>query len=223
VWEEPPREGRSYPDYAIPMKLIKPISEAAMVAEFVGAEFKSARFGELTQAAALEAGVELHHLENPDISSLADNELRARALETRRGYSTRTNLFSGIPAQVDWHQAELDALDFERLRYINCIPTIEWGMLSNGTHLVKEGAKHIFAMPENEDPAMHVRAIYRTAKEGVAPPPIIVVTDPEHSRLVVLEGSVRSTGLYRALTEGIISKVNAIVGISSRMNEWKLW
>ncbi len=218
-WTKTAHRGR----YPISMKLTKQTPEAVMVAEFVKAEFKSVRFGSLTQAAAQEAGLELHHIVKPVLTKRHDNDRRAEALEIRRGYRTRTNLFAGMPNRAKWYRCELNAADFERLRYINCKPTIEWGALSGGTHLVKDGAKLIFAMPQNKDPAMHVRMVYRQVRQKLSLPPIIVVTDPKRSRLVVLEGSVRSTALHRALSAGIISKVNAIIGISSSMNKWKLW
>jgi hypothetical protein len=53
-------------------------------------------------------------------------------------------------------------------------------------------------------------------------PELIVVTDPERAKLVVLEGHKRLTA-YAAFPEYLPDELEAYLGVSPRIGEWSLW
>lgn len=203
------------------MKLGHQISENEMVATFVAAEFNSARFGETTRRIAEEFGVSPSVIVSPDLESAKENAARIAILDAWRGFESRTKLFKGFPDRVKWYKASLDKNDFNKLHYGRS-PKY-WDNLSNGTQKVSEGVKHIYGMPKDSNPARFVRSIYRGIVEGQSFPPIIVLTDLERSRLVLVEGACRSTAHCKAFQDGIITKMNVLLGVSRHIKKWALW
>ncbi len=190
-----------------------------MVADFVGAELTSARFGPQTRAAVAEFDVDSRILEQPNLNSPKENMLRANILNSCRGYLSRTKNFEGFPKRTKWFSVELDKADFEKLQYID--NPGNWNDLSKGTRFVRDGCDHIFGMPKRSNPARFVRSMYAELKRGVRMPPIIAVTDPKRTRLVILEGACRSTASYKAFQHKYIRKVAGLLGVSKRIDNWK--
>lgn len=203
------------------MKIHNQVPEAKMVADFVGAEFKSARFGPQTRTAVKQFNVDPKLLKSPNFESRWENKLRAEILESCRGYLSRTRNFKCFPEHTKWFRADFGHDDFERLQYIE--DTQNWNDLSKGTRFVRDGCDHIFGMPKNSNPARFVRSMYRAISRGVIMPPIIVVTDPERSRLVLLEGACRSTAYYKAFKQQKIRSVSGLLGVSKDMSQWRLF
>lgn len=203
------------------MKLRHQISENEMVATFVAAEFNSARFGKTTRRIAKEFGVSPSVILNPNLKSTKENVARRAILGEWRGFESRTKLFECFPDRVKWYKATLDRSDFGKLHYGRS-PKY-WDNLSNGTQKVSEGVKYIYGMPRNSNPARFVRSIYRGIVKGESFPPIIVLTDPRRSRLVLVEGACRSTAHCKAIQDGIIKKMNVLLGVSSQIEKWALW
>jgi hypothetical protein len=57
---------------------------------------------------------------------------------------------------------------------------------------------------------------------AAANPELIVVTDPERSKLVLLEGHVRLTA-YAAFPEYLPEELDGYLGVSPRIGEWSEW
>lgn len=201
------------------MKVGKRISEADFVAGFVCAEFQSKRFGARVRGKAKEENVPDHIFLKPNTKSKSENALRAKVLGLWRGWPKKI-YFKGLPKRVSWKYAQLSVNDIENLLYVI---DPKWSKFSNETRLVKKGAEYIFKMPRNSNPALFVRGIYKDLKKGKHPPRIIVVTDPERSKFVVMEGSARSTAYVKALKEGMITQIPIILGVSKKMSRWILF
>ena len=119
---------------------------------------------------------------------MRENALRAEILDICRGYSSRTLNFADFPVRTKWFRAEFNADNFESLQYIE--DSQNWNRLSKGTRHVRDGCSYIYAMPERSNPARFVRSIFSSIEKGEKLPPIIVVTNRKHSKLVILEGAV---------------------------------
>lgn len=203
------------------MRLLRTISENEMVAAFLTAEVRSARFGETTRQIARHLNVSPHVLTRPNLASAKENRVRAKVLDEWRGYTSRTKLFDGFPNRVRWYRATLAWSDLQNL-YYGRSPKY-WAPLSYGTHRVEDGVKFIYSMPKGGNPARFVRSIYRGIKAGYAFPPIIALTDLQRSKLVLIEGSARSTAHYKAMSDGLINKMDAIIGVSDKIASWDMW
>jgi hypothetical protein len=87
-----------------------------------------------------------------------------------------------------------------------------WLRVSNGTRLPTVAAE-VQGRDEGD------RAIAATAATN---PELIVVTDPDRSKLVLLEGHVRLTA-YAAFPELLPDELDVYLGISPRIGEWSEW
>jgi hypothetical protein len=76
----------------MPVRVIRPSSEAEMVATFLRGELGSERFG-----AAIRAAVDERLLLEPDLEDEEANARRRAALEATRAYERREGLFHGLP------------------------------------------------------------------------------------------------------------------------------
>ena len=68
------------------MQLIKTISEREMVAVFVAAESKSARFGETTRQIMRDFKISPNIISRLNLNSVTENRARAKVLDEWRGY-----------------------------------------------------------------------------------------------------------------------------------------
>jgi hypothetical protein len=133
----------------------------------------------------------------------AENEDRKRAWRERDG------LFDGFPHDVSWERVALTRDEVLSILYINW----DWWLtVSNGTRLATVAAE-VQGRDEGD------RAI---AAGAATNPELIVVTDPERSKLVLLEGHARLTA-YAAFPEYLPSELEVYVGASPRIVEWSEW
>jgi hypothetical protein len=129
--------------------------------------------------------------------------------ERRRQWRERDGLFAGFPDDVAWERVALTSDEVLAILYINW----DWWLrVSNGTRLPTVAAE-VQGRDEGD------RAIAATAATN---PELIVVTDPDRSKLVLLEGHVRLTA-YAAFPELLPDELDVYLGISPRIGEWSEW
>jgi hypothetical protein len=129
--------------------------------------------------------------------------------ERRRQWGERTGLFAGFPDDVAWERVALTRDELLGILYINW----DWWLtVSKGTRLARVAAK-VQGGDEGD------RAIAAAAATN---PPLIAVTDPARSKLVLLEGHVRLTA-YAAFPEYLPDELEAYRGVSPRIAEWSEW
>jgi hypothetical protein len=129
----------------------------------------------------------------------------ADVAERQRQWRERDGLFDGLPGDLDW---ERDALTRDEILAILYINWDWWLEISGGTRL-----------PRDVDVSHADRA---TATAAPAIPELIVVTDPERSKLVLLEGHVRLTS-YAKFPECLPDELELHLGVSPRIGEWSEW
>lgn len=129
--------------------------------------------------------------------------------ERRRQWRERDGLFGGFPADVAWERVALTRDEVLTILYIDW----DWWLtVSRGTRLATVAAE-VQGRDEGD------RAIAAAAATN---PELIVVSDPERSKLVLLEGHVRLTA-YGAFPEHLPDELEAYLGVSPRIGEWRLW
>jgi hypothetical protein len=196
------------------VRVIRPSSEAEVVATFLRGELDSERFG-----AGIRAAVGERLLLEPNLDDEEENALRTGALETVRGYESRIGLFHAFPDDVRWERAALTPDEVLALRYIDYS---FWNELSGGSRLATDAADQIRA---------GIVVFGRLPTEGflqaadalsVAAMPELVVVGGVADKLVVLEGHVRLTAL--ALRPDLLPpELEVLLGRSPRIAEWACW
>ena len=129
--------------------------------------------------------------------------------ERKRQWLERDGLFGGFPDDVAWERAALTRAEVLAILYINW----DWWLtVSNGTRLATVAAE-VQGRDDGD------RAI---ATAAAANPPLIVASDQERSKLVLLEGHVRLTA-YAAFPEYLPDELEVFLGVSPRIGGWSEW
>jgi hypothetical protein len=130
----------------------------------------------------------------------------ADVAERRRTWRDREGLFAGFPDDVEWERVALTRGEVLEIHYIDW----DWWLkISGGTRLPRVAV-------ETQGRDDRDRAI---AAAVTSNPELIVVTDPERSRLVLLEGHVRLTA-YAAFPEYLPDELEVYLGTSPRISQW---
>jgi hypothetical protein len=197
-----------------------------MIADFVGAEIDSTRFGPAYKSKLREIGADESVVRKPNLAIAEQNRVRHNLLAFVRGYPS-TMLFQGFPRDVTWVIGEVTMLELGQCIYAN---HETWRSLSNGTRLVQDGAANIDTVPvieEFDGPKVSVndriRAIARAIEEGAELLPLIALSEGMRPPVLIAEGHSRATAhLLAAKTTGRAT-VHVQLGISRRMREWAFW
>ena len=129
--------------------------------------------------------------------------------ERKRAWLERDGLFGGFPDDVEWERVALTRDEVLAILYINW----DWWLtVSNGTRLATVAAQ-VQGRDEGD------RAIAAAAATN---PELIVVSDRDRSKLVLLEGHVRLTA-YAAFPEYLPDELEVYLGVSRRIGEWSEW
>ena len=182
-----------------------------MIATFLRGELPG-RYGERLRVLLARDGRGEVVLLEPDLDSANDNRYRRALLDEHRAYERRDGLFFGFPRQVDWHRCRLRAEEVLDVLYINW----DWWLrLTEGSRRPADAARRIRA---GEVPGI-TAAEHEPIAAAAAAEPLIVVTTPELSRLVALEGHVRLTALA-LFPDRIPGELEVLLGISDQMAGW---
>jgi len=98
--------------------LLRPGSEAEMVALFLRTELASDRFGGDVRALLERDGLPERVVTAPDLGDDTGNQARLRLLTGYRGYATRTEIFGDFPGDVRWQWMAITAAELAAVRYI---------------------------------------------------------------------------------------------------------
>jgi hypothetical protein len=178
------------------MHVLGSSSDAEMVATFLHGELGSPRFADAIQAALINHGQSRELVEKPNLGSKTENAQRAAILLEYRPWLVDFGLLKDVPSQAQWHWVDLSREDIEGLHYVTYS---YWDELSNGTHLVREGAKSVAAgktaFGVSNDGFWEIAS---QLEVGGTIPPIIAVAGAKGRPHTVIEGHVRATGYLLA-------------------------
>jgi hypothetical protein len=196
----------------------RPVTEAEVVLAFLRGEVDSHRFGGTVEQALRDAGG-LHLIREPRLDSAEENQARARALGTARGWRDQ-GLFEGFPHAVDWYHGELPNELLKRVRFIDysywnelsggsrqpidVLPTVQSGNLPDW--LTDLGTEWCFELADRLTTSNEVGDL-------------IVMTDPDLDQLVLLEGHARLTALFVGRRQDRVA-VRTYLGMSPAIDQW---
>jgi hypothetical protein len=192
-----------------------PATEDEMISAFLQAEIDSPRWGPCVKAKLADLGSGRLLIDSPNLKDAAENLRRKQVLDCYRWYQPRKDIFTGFPLDVTWYRAELQAQDFQTMQYI---VHPYWNELSGETRLVSDGARNLRRFA-SDSRFQHIVAIAQGIHAGEVPLPLIVAQH-NRGRLVLIEGHSRATA-YAVVS--FTGPVEAFVGSSPSMNEWKFY
>ncbi len=185
-----------------------PVDEDVMVRAFLRAEIASPRFSQ-----ALRKVLARHKVPETIITN-QDPGYRTQRLAVLREH--RPGLFRTLPlTTLQWLTGELESNDWLKLFYLN-LP--DWVGFSGGTRLITNATKKV-GEPGHERIAQRIREITHDLASGKQLEPLIIVSNPSYSKLVVMEGHVRATA-YASLPQIRSSPLPVIVGVSDQIEQW---
>jgi hypothetical protein len=198
------------------VRTIRPSSEAEVVATFLRAELDSPRYGERIRELLSDAGSDEAVLLAPELDDVEANARRAELLERHRAWLSREGLFDGFPEQVEW---SLVGLDPEEVLGILYIDWDWWLRVSGGTRRPVDAAARIRANQVPGSTAEEHEPIAARLETDDPPPELIVVSTPDCSRLVAVEGHVRLTA-YALFPEYLPEELPVYLGASEEISRW---
>ena len=192
-----------------------PATEDEMILAFLQGEIDSPRFGNAYNVILRNSGLDRTAIAGPDLQSARENYIRHELLRVVRGYGDDSFLFQGFPADLTWRRVQLDAGDYQRLRYAN---HDTWVNFSGGSRVVSDGARNIALITATEDANTNIRAVAAALQAGIRYAPLIAVDGPSGS-MILIEGHTRATAYVIECFEPF----EVIIGSSPVMNNWALY
>jgi hypothetical protein len=195
------------------VRILRPVSEAEVVAAFLRGELASARWRE----GLLELlGEEVSPVTTPNLNDEEENAYRARLLDRHRGWLRREGLFNGLPERIDWCRAGLTPEEVLAIRYIDW----DWWLrVSGGNRSPLDAARRIRAgLVPGGNAEWHEPIAARLASAD-PPAELIAVGPPDRSRLVVMEGHVRLTA-YALYPAHLPDELEIYLGTSAEIDRW---
>jgi hypothetical protein len=201
-------------------RLLRPSSEAEMVALFLRTELPADRSGAKIRALLARDGAPEHVITAPDLGDEAENQARLRLLTWHRGYANRTDYFEGFPDDVRWQWMAITPAELARVRYIDYS---YWNELSGGSRLAVDAAPRVRAgLAPFGVPSDWALGLAQAIAAGARFPPLILVTTGPRGPFVVLEGHGRLTAFMLA-RDHLPPEVEVLVGSSAAMSRWGCW
>lgn len=200
------------------MKILSPVSEDVVIAEFLMAEIDSPRFKDrIMTAIGMHAAIVIT---NPNLDREDENQIRRDTLGQTRGYGFGRDLFERFPDDVRWYRAVIGKYELSQVMYINYS---YWNELSNGTRLPSHASKtikdniEVFGVSNQG-----FLNIFNAIRNGTTFPRLLLVSCNEHARVVVLEGHARLTA-YFIDDDWVPDKLEVLIGYSEKFAEWGLY
>jgi hypothetical protein len=198
------------------VRILRPASEAEVVAAFLRAEIESARWGDQLRDILRKDGVDESVLSHPDVEDAAANAYRARVLDRHRGWLQRIGLFDELPRDLEWALAALTPEEVIAMRYI----AWDWWLeISDGTRDPSVAADRIRRGLVPGADLDQDRALAERLRSPTPPPELIAIARPDLAKLVVLEGHVRLTA-YALFPELLPAELDVFVGTSDQVDSW---
>jgi O-antigen/teichoic acid export membrane protein len=189
-----------------PVRLLRPISEDVVIAEFLRSDFHGSAFRNYHES--------LHDIVmKPNIEDAQQNAIRRALLFIRH-----LALWVELPVGTEWYEAELTEANLDQ---ITVFPRAQWRKLAGGNFSLKEitsamrNRQDLVDQPFLEKIASIGRE-YQKADQGFSAVILIGVT--ENEPMTVLDGNHRLVAAILESPSGL-GKVRFICGLSPRMTE----
>jgi len=202
------------------VKVLKQITEAEVIFNFLKAEINSKRFGKRIRDALKKDEKSKSVITNSNLENKRENRYRKKLLGNVRGFGKNKELFENFPNDIKWYKVSIEKQELKKVNYIDYS---YWNELSNGTRSPVQAAKNVKAGVKifgvsNEG----FFEILSEIKKGKKFPPMIFVAKNKISRIVVLEGHARLTAYF--MEQKYIPKtMEVIIGYSNEIIDWDFY
>lgn len=189
------------------MKILRPVAEAEVIAEFLRNEFHHPEFHH--DRARFEPLV-VH----ADTASETENALRRALLFRRRGHMWRE-----LPPDTQWSEVRLEPQDIPRLRVF---PRAQWRRLADGSFQLQQIAERVRSQQFNGRTAefiLQLNLLSEYLREDGAVSSVLLIGVDAEQPLTVLEGNHRLTAALLASPEFLLTRFRFLCGLSPRMTE----
>jgi len=188
-----------------PLRFVRPLTEQAVIAEFLRSEFHHPEFEEYRQ------GFE-HVVEQPDLHSERENALRRAFLFLRRGAMWRE-----LPEDTQWFEVKLSGEDLARVRFF---PRAQWRRVAEGSFYVNDVADSLRAKLQesaNDEFFAKLRRISNPVQEGKVSRTVLLIGVDDRSPLTILDGNHRMAAAILAQSPEALEQFQFICGLSPSM------
>ena len=189
------------------MKLLRNVSEAEVLAEFLRAEFYQKQYDHDRES--FEALVS-----DPDTTDQVANAVRKALLYRRRGHMWRE-----LPSDTQWVEVQLGEED---MRNIKVFPRAQWRKISNGSFRLVDIVERIKQLPQNHKAGPVVSKIqllrYRLQRERSNSSVLLIGIDKDHA-MTILEGNHRLVAAMLISPNLAQNGFRVLCGFSPRMTE----
>jgi hypothetical protein len=201
------------------MRIVRPASEAEVIAVFLRAELDSERWRDRLLELLRGDGAAVSVVATPNLHDERESAYRASLLDRHRGWLRREGLFHGFPNDVEWTRVALTPDEVVAIRYINW----DWWLrVSGGTRRPLDTARRIRAGEVPGADLASDEAIAARLRSADPPPELIAVAMPGESQLVAVEGHVRLTA-YALFPHYLPDELEILLGTAPAMDRWSLF
>jgi len=189
-----------------PIRIIRRVSEAEIIAEFLKSDFNKSSFEEYQEA--------LHELvTKPDLEDAGENAKRRALLFIRH-----LSLWSELPRGTEWYEVEVRAADLGQIRVF---PRARWRKLAQGNFAVPAVLERIRTFSSHnvvEDAFLSkIASIGEWLRLDTDPGAVLLIGLNESEPFTILDGNHRL--MAAALASENLQKFRFFCGLSSRMTE----
>lgn len=190
------------------MKIVRPVSEAEAIGEFLKNEYYEADYN--SDRDQWESIVV-----NPDYADAQENALRRALLFRRRGHMWRE-----IPADAKWYQVQLAPVDMDR---IHVFPRAQWSKISDGSYCIGDIIRRIKSKKYTTGSHRVITKIqqlrYRLQIDPHSTSTVLLIGVDEQSPVTILEGNHRLSAAMLVGPDLASSRFNVFCAMSPRMVE----
>jgi O-antigen/teichoic acid export membrane protein len=183
------------------------LSEEYVVSEFLKNELHHSEFDQYRKQ--FESLVN-----NPNLESAEENELRKAMLFIRRGAMWRE-----LPRDTQWFSVDLTTADLQKIRVF---PRANWRRVAEGSYYLQDVIKRIEEeMPRDPDDEFFakLRRLGPALRERPAKSSVLLIGVDEASPLTILDGNHRMTAAVMSSNSNVLTQFRFICGYSARMTE----
>ena len=194
----------SLPEQANPIRLIRQISEDAVISEFLKSDFENAAYSEFHGALR---GIVF----DPDLDDKVQCSARRALLDQRH-----RALWTELPRGTEWYEVQILMSNLDKIRVF---PRAQWTRISRGNFAITKVAERIKRVQKDiEDPFVGKISDLREylAEATLDTGSVILIGQNELGPLTVLDGNHR---FVAAILEGKIDRLRFVCGLSTNMTQ----
>ena len=190
------------------MKVVRAVTEAEAIGEFLKNEFYEADYNRDRDD---WEQIVLH----PDYMSAEENAIRRALMFRRRGHMWRE-----LPPDTKWHEVKLEPEDLDK---IHVFPRAQWRRISNGSYCIGDVVRRIRERNYRDGGDRVIAKIqqmrYRLQIDPHSTSTVLLIGESGQSPVTILEGNHRLSAAMLVGPEVASTRFHVFCGFSPRMTE----